>query len=259
MAEVISDPSEQDFESLMKDIGHELLSSSNTVPTSTITSFPSRTTDGISLTNKSRYRDTGTSPSINAMVHFRGNGLVTMSNNCTSTYRHNQQYNTRRAPEGYSKLAEMRQMMDKNTSPSNASSTHTRIRSNINGSSALATIAPSAGNRRKCTGVYIGGTHDVGYSNALKRTACSRLRCTKCNYIVTRFYGKAWTRVDYLFFRNNMGDAAKLRERMMDETSSVSYCCQCSWATATSLRRVHDLKADGKQIHWVCAGHRNGV
>lgn len=182
MADVVSESSDQDFDTLLKDIGYGPLTPSNNVPT---TSLPSRINDGVYAK--------GNPPSspADAMVKFRGNGLVMKTNNCNPAHRLGQQYKTKRAPEGYTKMAAMRQMMDKEAPTSNMGLAHSRIQSNFNRPLALTTVAPLAASRRKCASVYIGGTRDIGCSNALKRAACSRMRCTKCNYMVTRFYGKS--------------------------------------------------------------------
>ena len=46
--------------------------------------------------------------------------------------------------------------------------------------------------RRKCIAVYIGGDigQNDGESTLFKSAPCSRIRCTKCNYLVSRFCGK---------------------------------------------------------------------
>lgn len=43
--------------------------------------------------------------------------------------------------------------------------------------------------RQKCTALYIGGSSHCGIATSLKPAACDRIRCTKCNYLVTRYKG----------------------------------------------------------------------
>ncbi len=82
--------------------------------------------------------------------------------------------------------------------------------------------------------------------------ACAKLRCVKCDFAVARFEGSEWkSDVDYLFFRNNHPEAAKLKTRLKLSHGRIAYCCQCSWTTATG-DSVHPVSRD---VRWVCSLH----
>jgi hypothetical protein len=82
--------------------------------------------------------------------------------------------------------------------------------------------------------------------------ACSKLRCTKCDFAVARFEGFEWkSDVDYLFFRNNHPEAAKLKTNLKLNHGRAAYCCQCSWTSAVSSSSA----PVGRDVRWVCAQH----
>jgi hypothetical protein len=82
--------------------------------------------------------------------------------------------------------------------------------------------------------------------------ACSKLRCTKCDFAVARFEGCEWKAdVDYLFFRNNHPEAAKLKTCLKLNHGHVAYCCQCSWTSASS----GCVTPVGRDVRWVCSQH----
>nr|XP_054917712.1 cilia- and flagella-associated protein 418-like isoform X2 [Dermacentor andersoni] len=68
----------------------------------------------------------------------------------------------------------------------------------------------------QCYVVYLGGTDVVfGVSTSASRRACSHIHCCKCDFQVAVFEDYAWDETaDYLFFRNSVPDASKLRSRL---------------------------------------------
>ncbi len=114
-------------------------------------------------------------------------------------------------------------------------------------------------------------------------SACSNLRCNECDFTVVQFSGKYvisfsllvfflcflfvvfqfWWRfspsnydrkwsssADYMFFRENVPNEAKLQARMEADEDFVAYACQCKWQ---SIRE--STKADSCRVKWTCAGH----
>jgi Retinal Maintenance len=70
------------------------------------------------------------------------------------------------------------------------------------------------------------------------------------------FVGSAWRAgpsVDYMFFRNNTPNEAKLSAQLERSTAQCAYCCQCSW-TQTAAERTLSQGVSGDP-QWVCAGH----
>jgi len=67
-------------------------------------------------------------------------------------------------------------------------------------------------------------------------TSCAtNLRCSKCDFKVMRFDDQRWSEsVDYMFFRNFMGDIAKLRTKLQPQAGVAAHACQCSWCTVDS-------------------------
>ena len=61
------------------------------------------------------------------------------------------------------------------------------------------------------------------------------LRCSKCDFKVIRFDDQRWSEsVDYMFFRNFMGDLAKLQTKLQPQAGVAAHACQCSWCTVDS-------------------------
>jgi Retinal Maintenance len=70
------------------------------------------------------------------------------------------------------------------------------------------------------------------------------------------FVGSAWRTgpsVDYMFFRNNTPNEAKLSAQLERSAAQCAYCCQCSW-TQTAAERTLSQGVSGDP-QWVCAGH----
>mmetsp|Transcript_20386 Transcript_20386/g.47662 ORF Transcript_20386/g.47662 Transcript_20386/m.47662 type:complete len:197 (-) Transcript_20386:200-790(-) len=107
----------------------------------------------------------------------------------------------------------------------------------------------------KCSPVFLAGADtECGQGSHAQRRACDHLRCTKCDFAVLRFLNVTWKpEVDYLFFRNNMPDKAKLATSLGRKSGTASYCCQCSWRSADQ-GKVSTV-AEDTELRWVCGGH----
>lgn len=117
-------------------------------------------------------------------------------------------------------------------------------------------LATSHGQKR-CGTVYVGGsTCPVGRSRPGVRrdrvpVCCDTLRCTSCDFAVLRLAKRRWDGdADYMFFRNYMPDATKLSEKVVPDSASAAYCCQCTWKSVKKPRKVTEL-----ETYWVCGGH----
>ncbi|KAG7469983.1 hypothetical protein MATL_G00134610 [Megalops atlanticus] len=106
---------------------------------------------------------------------------------------------------------------------------------------------------RKCCPVFLGGSSvATGVGTSTSQRACSRLRCTSCDFRVATFDDQEWDpSCDYLFFRNNMPDRERLQAKLKRKRGSRAYACQCSWHSAVALT---DLR-DRQDLKWVCAKH----
>jgi hypothetical protein len=105
----------------------------------------------------------------------------------------------------------------------------------------------AAGTTARCARPSVGLIHGPSDTRA-----CSKLRCTKCDFAVARFDGFEWkANVDYLFFRNNHPETAKLKTCLKLHHGSVAYCCQCSWTTAA----INSVTPVGRDVRWVCSQH----
>lgn len=75
-------------------------------------------------------------------------------------------------------------------------------------------------------------------------------------YKVHLFVGSSWNSgpsVDYMFFRNNTPNEAKLSTQLLRSAEQCAYCCQCSWThTAVERTLVQGVSGDPQ---WTCAGH----
>lgn len=108
----------------------------------------------------------------------------------------------------------------------------------------------------RCTKVVIAGTAIPRgvKGSAFSKSACDRLRCLNCNFEAIQFSGYKWSsEVDYMFFRNNMPNRQKLGTHLVECSSSVAYCCQCSWISSEEELVLSPGQQDKPQ--WVCAGH----
>ncbi|MEW5299128.1 MAG: hypothetical protein WDW38_005022 [Sanguina aurantia] len=109
--------------------------------------------------------------------------------------------------------------------------------------------------KAKCIALFLGGTeHERGRNGSAlgTLTCCNSMRCTKCDFKVISFDDQQWEgAADYLFFRNNYPTTEKLETMLTRLSSSVAYCCQCSW-----IATAQDVKVDyASELRWVCAGH----
>lgn len=105
--------------------------------------------------------------------------------------------------------------------------------------------------KRKCYALYLGCAKidKDECCTRLRPAACSRLRCMKCNHLVTRFHGKVWMKIDYLFLRNAHG-TDNIYSRLANQNESVAYCCQCSWIDTDNFIQLPKSLA-----YWRCGGH----
>jgi hypothetical protein len=114
-------------------------------------------------------------------------------------------------------------------------------------SSSASSLPPAAAATHRCSRPCVGPI-----DGPAEARACSKLRCTKCDFAVARFEGFEWkSDVDYLFFRNNHPEAAKLKTSLKLNHGRAAYCCQCSWTSAVSSSTA----AVGRDVRWVCAQH----
>ena len=112
---------------------------------------------------------------------------------------------------------------------------------------------PTGGNL-KCSPLLIADTSVPlgGPASIFSEKACDRLRCTACDFEVICFANEAWAGdVDYMFFRNNMPNEQKLRQRMVRKMGARAYACQCSWRTIVGQEKI-DVTGS---LRWVCGGH----
>ncbi|XP_043921865.1 protein C8orf37 homolog [Protopterus annectens] len=106
---------------------------------------------------------------------------------------------------------------------------------------------------KKCCPVYLGGSSFAcGIGTNISQRTCDQLRCTSCDFKISTYNDYEWdTSCDYLFFRNNMPDFSKLKQKMLRKRGSRAYACQCSWR---SIQELTDLSKD-QQLRWVCSTH----
>lgn len=113
--------------------------------------------------------------------------------------------------------------------------------------------------KQKCKIVLLGGpAYSAGISfGIMSKTVCSKMRCLKCDFLVCTFDGMRWNAdVDYIFFRNNTPNEAKLSSKLTASASERAYCCQCSWISVSEITKVGAAKQGGqKELRWVCASH----
>uniref|UniRef100_K3X2Y2 Cilia- and flagella-associated protein 418 n=1 Tax=Globisporangium ultimum (strain ATCC 200006 / CBS 805.95 / DAOM BR144) TaxID=431595 RepID=K3X2Y2_GLOUD len=106
------------------------------------------------------------------------------------------------------------------------------------------------GGKKKCSQVLLDGEHAKrGVNTALSsHSICANLRCNECDFTVVQFLGKKWNAsADYMFFRENVPNEAKLRVKM---DTAPAYACQCKWLSIDVQTRV-----DSCRVKWSCAGH----
>ncbi|XP_066572043.1 cilia- and flagella-associated protein 418 isoform X1 [Amia ocellicauda] len=128
-----------------------------------------------------------------------------------------------------------------------------KVRNKPGGTNSDVSNSPSCLTSRKCCPVFLGGSSvPSGVGTSISQRACSRLRCTSCDFRLATFDDHEWDpSCDYLFFRNNMPDCQKLKAKLLRKRGTRAYACQCSWRSVhslTDLRREQELK-------WVCGKH----
>jgi hypothetical protein len=111
----------------------------------------------------------------------------------------------------------------------------------------------------RCVQLLVGGSksHRGIRASVFSKCLCNHLICLQCNFEVQCFGGAKWSQsCDYMFFRNNAPDEAKLSTGLDNAAESCAYCCQCSWLNASEESTLMAL-GDGKQgLLWACAGHK---
>lgn len=125
-------------------------------------------------------------------------------------------------------------------------------------------VSPDAGGAAgsvKCKAVLLGpAAADMGVCvTMLEKRACNRIRCTSCDFEVVRFAGASWrSEADYLFFRLNMPNAARLNTMLNRADADCSaYSCQCRWLTVGALSPLSAFDKPGAPApRWVCGGHQ---
>ena len=110
----------------------------------------------------------------------------------------------------------------------------------------------------KCAQLYLGGSLDsCGLFIGGKPKSCDRLRCIGCDFKVLIFPKFKWASdVDYLFFRNSMPEAIKLKTKLKSSSDSNAYCCQCQWTCTNKIVSPNDLDCvTFNHQKWACGGH----
>ncbi|XP_065913362.1 cilia- and flagella-associated protein 418-like [Dysidea avara] len=107
--------------------------------------------------------------------------------------------------------------------------------------------------QKKCFPCFLGGSiHARGLSTSSEQRACDQLLCTQCDFKVVSFDDYQWSSdCDYLFFRNNAPDFARLRVKLNKMKGSRAYACQCSWKSIRELTNVSNLI----DVKWTCCRH----
>jgi len=120
-------------------------------------------------------------------------------------------------------------------------------------------VANGTSTCKRCVRVSLAGSK---YSRGLKSSAfsksvCNQLRCLSCNFKVVGFDGFSWdTSADYMFFRNNMPNEQKLRQKLVQNPEGFAYCCQCNWKTVENREEeVTVVAGDHTGVQWSCSGH----
>ncbi|KDO18780.1 hypothetical protein SPRG_14915 [Saprolegnia parasitica CBS 223.65] len=110
-----------------------------------------------------------------------------------------------------------------------------------------------AGSSKKCTSVALAGTalKHGQHVSAVNAAACSNLRCNDCDFTVVQFTNTRWhASADYMFFRENMPNEAKLRAKMESSSGCIAYACQCKWLSVSDK-----TTPERERVKWCCAGH----
>ncbi|KAI8519756.1 PREDICTED: protein C8orf37-like [Branchiostoma belcheri] len=107
--------------------------------------------------------------------------------------------------------------------------------------------------KRRCAVLYLGGSkHAMGLGSSMNQRSCDQLRCTDCDFRVVFYDNYEWDATcEYLFFRNNVPDFAKLKAKLNKRKGSRAYACQCKWTSVQDLVDIQK-KTDFK---WVCGKH----
>jgi len=112
---------------------------------------------------------------------------------------------------------------------------------------------------KRCVRVALAGSkYSRGWkSSAFSKAVCNQLRCLSCNFRVVGFEGFGWdTSADYMFFRNNMPNETKLRQKLVQNADAFAYCCQCSWKSVENRdEEVHLSAVESQGVQWSCSGH----
>lgn len=79
-------------------------------------------------------------------------------------------------------------------------------------------------------------------------------QCTSCDFQVLCIDDFVWRgEVEYMFFRNNYPNVAKLRSGLQLVKGCRAYCCQCAWKSADAAA---DLAAVADGLRWVQVGRQ---
>jgi hypothetical protein len=156
------------------------------------------------------------------------------------------------ASNAFNSIDKLLDDLDLPTSPSN----HVPKKSPLAHAHTAPAQRDSGATTAKCMSLFIGGAGQArGRNGSLvgQVLCCDSLRCTKCDFKVIWFENRSWKDdVDYLFFRNNYPTDSKLMPKLFMDQGRRSYCCQCSWRTASDHTVVDSFSGD---LRWVCGGH----
>jgi len=94
------------------------------------------------------------------------------------------------------------------------------------------------------------------HNSAFSKSACDQLLCSQCNFRILFFLNFEWdTKVEYMFFRNNMPNVEKLSVMLLPREGSVAYCCQCHWISEKQEKILNLNQMNSTDPKWICAGH----
>lgn len=110
--------------------------------------------------------------------------------------------------------------------------------------------------KTRCARVCLGGSAIARGCkvSAFSQIVCDCLLCVDCNFKIVFVMDKAWTEdAEYMFFRNNMPNLAKLAAKLVPQIGTVAYCCQCRWTNVAQEKQL--VQGGGSDPQWICTGH----
>mmetsp|Transcript_23738 Transcript_23738/g.35649 ORF Transcript_23738/g.35649 Transcript_23738/m.35649 type:complete len:163 (+) Transcript_23738:264-752(+) len=114
----------------------------------------------------------------------------------------------------------------------------------------------SSNRNQRCTFIQLTGIRaEIGLIvSSLAPRICSRMRCLNCDMNVEIFDGSEWAAsVEYMFFRENHPNRARLQAGLTANPDARAFCCQCSWRAVASP--TTERVTPTSDLRWVCGGH----